>query len=171
MASKCDGNVTVIPVRLDAGRREIIQSGASYGVMPSLFEPFGAAIEYMVNGTVVVARATGGLIDQIDDGATGFLFRESPGDCTLEQIRDFNAAHAIPQWRKRNSWAIAMARALESRLRDACALFRDRPDRYHEMICDGFARAERFSWSTNARLYGEVYAQVRKHARPAPPHS
>jgi glycogen synthase len=40
-------------------------SGAAYGVMPSLYEPFGMASEFYLNGTIGIARATGGLIQQI----------------------------------------------------------------------------------------------------------
>ena len=39
--------------------------GATYGIMHSLYEPFGMANEFFLNGTVGIARATGGLIQQI----------------------------------------------------------------------------------------------------------
>src|SRR5262249_22447408 len=39
--------------------------GAAYGVMPSLYEPFGMANEFYLNGTVGIGRATGGIIQQI----------------------------------------------------------------------------------------------------------
>ena len=45
--------------------------------MPSLFEPCG--IGQMIAeryGTLPVARAVGGLSDTIDDGKTGFLFKD-----------------------------------------------------------------------------------------------
>jgi len=35
--------------------------GATFGVMPSIYEPFGSAVEYMANGTVNIGRATGDL--------------------------------------------------------------------------------------------------------------
>lgn len=76
--------------------------GATYGVMPSLYEPFGMANEFYLNGTVGIGRATGGIVQQIvplrtassfgdsvryraerwhspDAAATGFLFREQDG--------------------------------------------------------------------------------------------
>jgi glycogen synthase len=39
--------------------------GATYGVMPSLYEPFGMANEFYLNGTVGIGRATGGIVQQI----------------------------------------------------------------------------------------------------------
>lgn len=39
--------------------------GATYGLMPSFYEPFGAANEFYANGTPGIARATGGLAQQI----------------------------------------------------------------------------------------------------------
>ncbi len=93
--------------------------GAAYGVMPSLYEPFGMASEFYLQGTAGIARATGGLIQQINPvrgipsysravvhladrwhqpqtPATGFLYREFP-----------NAAESIPaianDWRQINA--------------------------------------------------------------------
>lgn len=39
--------------------------GASFGLMPSLYEPFGAANEFYLNGTVGIGRATGGIVEQV----------------------------------------------------------------------------------------------------------
>lgn len=39
--------------------------GASFGLMPSLYEPFGMANEFYLNGTVGIGRATGGIVQQI----------------------------------------------------------------------------------------------------------
>ncbi len=45
-------------------------------VMPSLYEPFGmAAAEAQAAGRPVIASATGGLVEIVKDGETGFLFR------------------------------------------------------------------------------------------------
>ena len=71
----------IYPFRMEAGYQELM-AGATYVVMPSLYEPFGAATEPYLAGTPVVARATGGLTDQVTDiaanpdRATGFLYRE-----------------------------------------------------------------------------------------------
>jgi glycogen synthase len=42
-----------------------VMKGASYGLMPSYYEPFGMANEFYLNGVVCIGRATGGLLQQI----------------------------------------------------------------------------------------------------------
>ncbi len=77
-----------------------VMRGATYGIMPSYYEPFGMANEYYLSGVVCIGRATGGICQQIvpnrqasSFGAsaqqradlwhkafsppTGFLFREA----------------------------------------------------------------------------------------------
>ncbi len=59
----------------DEGLARRIYGGADALVVPSRFEPCGLAqLIAMRYGTLPVARATGGLLDTIDDGRTGFLF-------------------------------------------------------------------------------------------------
>src|SRR6185312_2750216 len=53
----------------------LIEAGADLFLMPSRYEPCGLNQMYSQRyGTPPVARATGGLIDTIMDGETGFLF-------------------------------------------------------------------------------------------------
>src|SRR5437867_1393460 len=53
----------------------LIEAGADLFLMPSRFEPCGLNQMYSQRyGTPPVARATGGLVDTIADGETGFLF-------------------------------------------------------------------------------------------------
>jgi glycogen synthase len=76
-----------------------VMRGATYGIMPSYYEPFGMANEYYLSGVVCIGRATGGICQQIvpnqqvssfgksahkkakrwhkiKSPATGFLYRE-----------------------------------------------------------------------------------------------
>jgi starch synthase len=47
-----------------------------------------------------VARATGGLIDTVEDGVTGFLFEEASKEALLAAVRRALAAYAEPErWR------------------------------------------------------------------------
>jgi glycogen synthase len=57
-------NVLVLPFRWEEGYMATLR-GASFGLMPSLYEPFGMANEFYLNGTLGIARATGGIIQQI----------------------------------------------------------------------------------------------------------
>ena len=53
----------------------LIEAGADLFLMPSRYEPCGLNQMYSQRyGTPPVARATGGLLDTIMDGETGFLF-------------------------------------------------------------------------------------------------
>lgn len=59
----------------DEGLARRIYAGADALVLPSRFEPCGLAqLIAMRYGTLPVARATGGLLDTIEDERTGFLF-------------------------------------------------------------------------------------------------
>ena len=64
LAQEFSENVMVFPSRLSAGYVEL-QKATTYVIMPSYFEPFGAANESYASGAPVIARATGGLIQQV----------------------------------------------------------------------------------------------------------
>jgi starch synthase len=52
-----------------------LMAAGDFLLMPSLFEPCGLTqMQAQRYGTVPIARRTGGLVDTIVDGATGFLF-------------------------------------------------------------------------------------------------
>jgi glycogen synthase len=42
-----------------------VMRGATFGIMPSYYEPFGMANEFYLNGSVCIGRATGGITQQI----------------------------------------------------------------------------------------------------------
>lgn len=65
LAERYPGDVIVFPFIWVAGFTAALQGGA-YGLMPSLYEPFGMANElYFAGGCVGIARATGGNLEQI----------------------------------------------------------------------------------------------------------
>lgn len=90
--------------------------GATFGIMPSYYEPFGMANEYYLNGVGCIGRATGGITQQIipqrqvtsfspsvkrrtdrwhlqTSSPTGLLFREQDDiPNALEDWRKINAA-------------------------------------------------------------------------------
>ena len=59
------GEVIVFPFRVEKNVFQALQKGSSFMVMGSLYEPFGAANEAYLAGMPVVARATGGLVQQV----------------------------------------------------------------------------------------------------------
>jgi len=155
IACKCRGNVTVFPVRLQKGYHEL-QTGATFGIMPSIYEPFGAAVEYMASGTVNIGRATGGLVDQIDS-TCGFLYKEPAVFYTGENINDFVGSAHIVQTRKLNPWVQSMSDSLYEVLKKAIDVYRNNTDEYYQMILDGFKKAVQFSWDKSSKKYYEVY--------------
>jgi len=101
LANRYPENVLVLPFLFQEGYLAALQ-GASYGIMPSFYEPFGMANEFYMNGAVGIGRATGGIIQQIiplrstasfshavklraekyypnSSSPTGLLFREKDG--------------------------------------------------------------------------------------------
>ena len=129
--------------------------------MPSIYEPFGAAIEYMARGTVVIGRATGGLVDQIDN-RSGFLFREDAVFYKHENIKDFIESGNIMQIKKTNAWAQSIADNLYETLIKASDIYQNRPAQYYRLIQRGFKKASQFSWEKAAKKYFQVYNMINK---------
>jgi glycogen synthase len=111
--------VGVFPFRWTEGFTQTLR-GATFGLMPSFYEPFGMANEFYFNGTPGIGRATGGIIQQIvpfrgcasfstaaenmadrwhgwSSRPTGLLYRESlnPPD-TVKGWKHINATACIP---------------------------------------------------------------------------
>ncbi|HEX9970456.1 MAG TPA: glycogen/starch synthase [bacterium] len=159
VVSRCNGNVTVIPIRMTQGFHEL-QIGCTFGLMPSIYEPFGAAIEYMVNGTVNIARKTGGLADQIDDNQSGLLYREYSTFYSIENIKHFSDLADNVSMRRDNRWVQSMVAALHEKIKEAIYLYQNHPNEYYRLIIVGFKKAKNFDWSKSVKKYFEVYDQV-----------
>lgn len=173
-------NVMVFPFRLSKGY-PMLQKAANYIIMPSYYEPFGAATEGYAAGTPVIARATGGLLQQVcplnmdslpgkiqeyvkwyhEDvsKATGFMYREHPTTETADnwnylRITDFSKRRPIQEpvdWRNPLFWS--MVSELQNCLEDAINLFRNDKDKYSTLILNGLALMETFSWEKSALHY------------------
>jgi starch synthase len=121
-----------VHIGFDSRLARLIQAGSDFFLMPSRAEPCGLTQMYAMRyGTPPIVRATGGLVDTVDqfvEGAgqgTGFLF----GDAT--------------------------ARALYDTIGWACATYYDRPQELHQLRLNGMARD--FSWRPSALRYVDVY--------------
>ncbi len=158
-ADRCKGNITVFPIRMEKGYQEL-QMGSTFGIMPSIYEPFGAAIEYMVSGTVTIARETGGLVDQVRHNRCGFLFREQSETYTMDNIRAYARGSDRVQMRAGNPWVESMAAALVETLKEAMDIYRNRPDTYYGLIAEGFEQAKTFTWQKAAESYFQVYKKI-----------
>jgi len=120
----------------DEGLARRIYAGADALVVPSRFEPCGLAqLIAMRYGTLPVARATGGLLDTIDDDRTGFLFTTAEAPALAAALARARRAHDDrARWRGMQAAAMAMrfdwaraARAYDDLYRDLVAAPRPAP--------------------------------------------
>jgi alpha-maltose-1-phosphate synthase len=135
------GNVIWVDQMLP--KADVIQllSHATVFACPSIYEPLGIVnLEAMACEAAVVATATGGIVEVVQDGVTGLLvpFEQEPGSI---EPRD----------------PAAFSRAIAERVN---ALLAD-PGRAAEMGRAGRARAvEAFDWSSIAAQTSELYRSL-----------
>ncbi|MBN2151940.1 MAG: glycogen/starch synthase [Candidatus Lokiarchaeota archaeon] len=175
-------NAMVFPFRLAAGYQEL-QRAASYIIMPSYYEPFGAANEGYASGVPVIARATGGLIQQVCpvetgnltervlafcrryhgdalDKPTGFLYREHPSTETAENWKyllgtKFGERRPIQEpVDKLNPVFWSMVEELSRVLGKAISYYANKPQ-YCRLITNGISLFNKFSWEASAKDYLE----------------
>jgi starch synthase len=85
-------------IRYDAALGHLLYGGADMFLMPSRYEPCGLAqMIAMRYGCIPVVHATGGLKDTVQDGATGFLFREAVAESLVEVLMRAFSVYASPQ--------------------------------------------------------------------------
>ncbi|GAB3525439.1 glycogen synthase [Arthrobacter monumenti] len=125
-------------------RQELVQvlSSATVFACPSIYEPLGIVnLEAMACGTAVVASATGGIPEVIDDGVTGTLV-------PLEQLTDGSGTPTDPE-----KFVADFAAALNAVVAD--------PDRARRMGEAGRKRVEEhFSWTAITETTIGVYESV-----------
>lgn len=162
LAAARAGDVVVYPFRMERGYLEAM-AGSTFVVMPSLYEPFGAATEAYLAGTPVVARSTGGLVQQVidfesdPDHATGLRYREmipawvKPDDDwrKIQERRHPVARMSIPLYG-------AQVQALAAALTRAGSLYRDGVV-YGRMLANLFPQVQRFSWQRAAAECRALY--------------
>jgi glycogen synthase len=186
LATRRPGEVKVFPFRMEQGYMEL-QRGASFMVMCSLYEPFGGATEGYAVGTPVVARATGGLVQQVvpypsvalnaavrslsdqfhreSDAPTGFLFHES-GLGVKETAQGWSAILDCAYWPESDRLTErlgiplfqSMVQATECALKNAIELYQTDQAGYAQMINHGFHMLDRFSWDQAVREYQEIFS-------------
>jgi starch synthase len=136
------GNVIWLDTMLP--RPEVIQilTHSTVFVCPSIYEPLGIVnLEAMACETAVVATATGGIVEVVDDPETGLLVPFEPGDDATREPRD----------------PAAFAHAIAERVN---ALVAD-PDRAAAMGRAGRAAViERFAWPAIAEQTAALYRRV-----------
>ena len=102
-----------------------IEGSCDIFLMPSRFEPCGMNQMYSQRyGTLPVANATGGLVDTIEDGKTGFLMDEVTMPALLAGVKRALAAYAKPTaWRRMQRAAMARDFGWEGSAREYAAIY------------------------------------------------
>ncbi|MCB5177364.1 glycogen synthase GlgA [Microvirga lenta] len=87
LAARHPGSVGV-RIGFDEAEARRMYAGSDFLLMPSRFEPCGLSQMYAQRfGSLPIAHRTGGLADTIEDGVTGFLFRELSLTSFVEAIK------------------------------------------------------------------------------------
>jgi starch synthase len=127
-------------LKFDNGRAHRIEAGADFFLMPSRFEPCGLNQMYSLRyGTLPVVRATGGLVDTVQNydeataGGTGFMFTDLNPDSLANTI----------------GWAVST--------------WFDRPKHIEAM--KKRAMAQDFSWGRAAGAYRDLYLRAYEKRR------
>lgn len=158
------GDVVIFPFRMQQGYLESM-SGATYCVMPSLHEPFGAATEPYLQGSPVVAHATGGLVHQVvavredPEQATGILYRPQTVGTAEQQGRQWRAILEAPEPASRMHFPlyVSLVRGLAAALEEAARIFETEPQQYGRMLANLYPQALKFDWDRAAAKYGQVF--------------
>jgi glycogen synthase len=159
VAYRCKGNITIFPIKMTEGYHQL-QTGATFGIFPSIYEPFGAAVEFMTNGTVTIARETGGLKDQVEHDVCGYLFREDEAVYRPQNIKEFTQTAMRVENRQNNPWVKSMVEHLFQTIKKASQLYCNYPDTYYKMVINGLKKAESFNWQNNAEAFLKIYRTV-----------
>ncbi len=170
VADERAGDVVVFPFRMEAGYFETM-AGATFCVMPSLYEPFGAATEPYLQGTPVVAHATGGLVQQVLDvrehpsEGTGILFRPQAVDTDEQAGRQWRAIlqGPGPEHRMQYPLYVALVHELAGALAAARAVYQQDQPAYARMLSRLYPQSLEFAWDRAAAEYLALYeAAVRR---------
>jgi glycogen synthase len=158
------GEVVVLPFRIADIYADLVR-GVTWSVWPSLYEPFGSVTEPYVRLTPVVARATGGLVQQVVDfgvspkDSTGFLYRETvPSGRAWQEAAQRAMQTAIhPRARARTALFRAQAAALREALAGAAELYRDHRSDYGRLIANLPAMCDVLDWGRSVGDYRAWY--------------
>ena len=171
---KCHGDIVIWPFRISREQYKTFLQGSSFLLMPSFYEPFGAATEGFIHGTPVLARATGGLWVQVnpcieipvptiynkilktdDQKPTGILFREKFADSSAAKNWRL-ILESDPRKRMRIPLYSAMVDAALESLKQAIKIYSDKTQ-YAHLITNGLEMVKTFSWETAVIKYKKIY--------------
>ncbi len=166
IAQERPGDIVIWPFRITEGDYVSTVLGSSFLLMPSFYEPFGAATEGFIYGTPVVARATGGLTVQVRPllcggagsvgAATGLLYRESVDDDARSCDGWRDILNVPVEQRIKVPLYQSMVKEAFGALSIAADIFADRV-RYGRMMVNCMDSLRDFSWNAAVSKYRRVY--------------
>ncbi|MGC9335978.1 MAG: hypothetical protein ACP5JJ_17670, partial [Anaerolineae bacterium] len=165
VAQQRRGEVVVLPFRLDGEIFVRLREGVTWSVWPSLYEPFGGVTEFYIHGTPTIARATGGLAQQVVDygvspnEATGILYREDvPSSRAWQEAQHREMQSTIDPVQRQavtlyQEQVVALTRAIEA----AAGLYRDSRPAYGRILANLPDMCKRLDWGRSVREYRHWY--------------
>ncbi len=182
-ACACEGDITIWPFFIPGTKYPYFIGGSSYLVMPSFYEPFGAATEGFSCGTPVIARGTGGLWEQVQSAypcvipsyyssilndftdsnlpPTGIVYREEfSGEQVDEEWR--RILSSSPHDRMSSDLYRAMVDAACDALEKAVTLFHDK-EKYYRLVMHGWHSLDKFNWNDTIENYRRIYSYAERN--------
>lgn len=173
------GNITIWPFMLPERIYKTLISGASFAIMPSFYEPFGAVTEGFINGTPVVARGTGGLLSQVISHLpcklplhydsffgcfekklfkpNGILFRENVDSDNIDLEKEWKKIYSkVVGERSESKLYQAMVEAVMKAVTDSCSIY-ENDNLYASLILNGLDTTCRFDWAETVKEFKSVY--------------
>lgn len=174
-----EGEIAIMPFRIPGAFYRDVLRGSSFLLMPSFYEPFGAATEGAINGTPVIGRGTGGLWRQVHSWTPcpvpafyGGLLRTQPGALDsatgILHREEFPEREAGPQWRQilglgpRERIEVPLYRSMVDAAHRALLAAVDlysRPRDYGRVVLNGVEGVSdvRNGWETAVEKYRRIY--------------
>jgi glycogen synthase len=158
------GEVVVVPTRL-VGVYDYLKTGVTWSIWPSLYEPFGGVTEFYIHGTPVIARATGGLVQQVVDynvdpkGASGILYKESATSSYAEQEAEWRSIQRTIEPEKRMEVRLYRQQltALTIAIAQAVNIYKNNKAAYGRILANLPQMHQRLSWQRSVANYRAWY--------------
>ncbi len=182
--NEAEGDITIWPFIIPEDLYMQFLSGSSFFIMPSFYEPFGAATEGFINGAPVIARGTGGLWAQVKSvypchvpsyfrtffnkdkavslSPSGILYREDYDGIDIEREWKLIFSES-PKQRLSSKLYCSMVDAAFEALESAIDIFNNKGD-YAKLIVNGFSTLSMFNWRDTIKRYRKVYNCLSRRA-------
>jgi glycogen synthase len=159
LANTSTEQVVVYPIRMRHGYSEA-QAGCTFSLWPSMYEPFGGVSEFLLRGTPVIARSTGGLRQQVvdfdpDTGIGNGILYETAKAANGKEWRDIQRAED-PLTRMSYPIYADQVEQLANAIRKAVDIFR-KPGAYGILLGNTYDSVAGYSWDRAAEEYKAIY--------------